>query len=75
MRNSSYTLVLSLIALCAASASGQVVINEIMYHPASENSREEYIELFNTSPTNVNLSGWRSRRTAILSWQRTEFRS
>src|SRR5213593_2945057 len=59
MRKSSYTLALSLIALCATSAFSQVIINEIMYHPASENSREEYVELFNTGSTNVNVSGWR----------------
>src|SRR5687767_1049218 len=35
-----------------------VVINEIMYHPASHDSREEYIELHNRGTTNVNLSGW-----------------
>jgi hypothetical protein len=35
-----------------------IVINEIMYHPASQDSREEYLELFNAGPTNVNLSGW-----------------
>jgi hypothetical protein len=36
-----------------------VVINEIMYHPASENPREEYIELFNQGAAPVNLNGWR----------------
>jgi hypothetical protein len=59
MRKSRCTLALSLIAFCATSVSAQVIINEIMYHPASENPREEYIELFNTASTNVNLSGWR----------------
>jgi hypothetical protein len=40
-------------------ASGQsVVINEIMYHPASHDPREEYIEFYNREATNVNLSGW-----------------
>ena len=40
-------------------ADSQVLISEIMYHPASEDSLEEYIELFNPGPTNVNLAGWR----------------
>ncbi len=35
-----------------------VVINEIMYHPSSENALEEYIELRNLAGTNVNLTGW-----------------
>ncbi len=47
---------------CAAAVSagaGQVVINELMYHPQSENSREEYIELLNVGPAAVDLTGWR----------------
>lgn len=36
-----------------------VVINEIMYHPASESPLDEWIELHNTSSTNVSLAGWR----------------
>ena len=42
----------------ASSASAQVVINEIMYNPASHDAREEWVELLNTSGTNVNLTGW-----------------
>ena len=40
----------------------EVLINEIMYHPASTNPREEYIELFNTSSNDVNLTNWRITR-------------
>lgn len=39
-----------------------IVINEIMYHPASENILEEFIELHNRGGTAVNLAGWRLRR-------------
>lgn len=39
-----------------------VVINEIMYHPASEDDREEYIELLNRDTRPVNLKGWRLAR-------------
>src|SRR4030095_1062852 len=35
-----------------------IVINEIMYHPASELETEEYIELRNTGAVAVNVSGW-----------------
>src|SRR5437867_1383195 len=42
-------------------AFGGVVINEIMYHPASPNVLEEWVELLNTGPTNLNLSGWQIR--------------
>src|SRR5437867_4371032 len=44
---------------CGVPASGGVVINEIMYHPASTNVLEEWIELHNSGTTNMNLSGWR----------------
>ena len=51
--------VLSMLALSAAALCAQsVVINEIMYHPSSQDVREEFVELFNPSATNVNLSGW-----------------
>jgi hypothetical protein len=41
---------------------GDIVINEIMYHPSSENSAEEYIELFNKGSETVALQGWRFSR-------------
>ena len=48
-----------LLLLSALAAPAQVVINEIMYHPASGNLNESYVELRNTAATNVNLAGWR----------------
>src|SRR5262245_19820931 len=48
---------------CSSSAS-DIVINEIMYHPSSQNVREEYIELLNTGTTNVPLRGWRISKGA-----------
>jgi hypothetical protein len=39
--------------------AGNVLINEIMYHPASGNLGESYVELFNPGPGPANLSGWR----------------
>jgi len=50
---------LALLAGAVVARGQNVVINEIMYHPASEDVREEYVELFNAGPTNVNLSGWK----------------
>ena len=35
-----------------------VVINEIMYHPADDNSGGEYVEFFNSSAVPVDVSGW-----------------
>ena len=37
----------------------RIVINEIMYHPISEESDDEFIELFNASDDAVDISGWR----------------
>ena len=36
----------------------QVIINEIMYHPQSDNHDQEYIELYNRGDRPVDLSGW-----------------
>ncbi|MBE0544796.1 MAG: lamin tail domain-containing protein [Verrucomicrobia bacterium] len=41
------------------NSAASVVISEIMYHPASEDVREEFIELHNAGTTNVSLLGWR----------------
>lgn len=39
-------------------SSAAVVINEIQYHPRSDDHGEEYIELYNTGAVTVELSGW-----------------
>lgn len=36
-----------------------IVFSEVMYHPASEDVREEFIELHNTGSGSVSLAGWR----------------
>jgi len=46
----------------AANASpwvAPVIFNEIMFHPISEDSDDEFVELFNRSTEPVNLGGWR----------------
>jgi hypothetical protein len=43
----------------AAPLARDIVINEIMYHPISGNSDDEYVELFNKASSAVDLSGWR----------------
>ncbi|MEK7951508.1 lamin tail domain-containing protein [Luteolibacter soli] len=50
-------------ALCLASAlttslPANVVISEVMYHPASHRADEEFIELFNDGAAPVSLAGW-----------------
>jgi hypothetical protein len=39
--------------------AGEVLINEIMYHAASQDQRDEFVEIFNSGPLPVNLAGWR----------------
>ena len=35
-----------------------IIINELMYNPASDNADEEYLELFNRGENAIDLSGW-----------------
>ena len=56
-----------LIALFLEVASGwllseDIIINEIMYNPASGLSDEEYLELSNVGTTGVDLTGWHFTR-------------
>jgi hypothetical protein len=36
-----------------------IVINEIMYHPISDNDDDEYVELYNRGTSPVNVGDWR----------------
>jgi len=36
-----------------------IVINEIMYHPITDDDNDEFIELYNRSSSAINLNGWR----------------
>jgi spore coat protein CotH len=42
----------------ASAVSRGVVISEIMYHPSSELTSEEYVEIYNGEAAAVNLAGW-----------------
>ncbi len=55
--------------LVRAAAPGQVVINEIMYNPASDDQNEEFLELYNTTGNSINLSGWRFTTGISLTFQ------
>lgn len=49
---------LAILGTTTLSAHGGVVISEIMYHPASEQTAEEYLELHNNGTAAVDVSGW-----------------
>ncbi len=36
-----------------------IVINEIMYHPVTDDDNDEFVELYNRGPSAVSLAGWR----------------
>ncbi len=40
------------------SSHASVIINEIHYHPSSEDSADEFIELYNRSSDPADISGW-----------------
>ena len=54
-----FTIVV-LVIFSGYGGSGTVLISEIQL--AGETARDEFIELFNPSPSPVNLSGWRLRK-------------
>ena len=43
----------------AALLTRSVVINEIMYHPISEDGDDQFVELLNRGGTPANIGGWR----------------
>jgi len=56
---SNWSLVIGHCSLALAQSPSPIVINELQYHPASDDHGEEYVELYNTGPIAVDLSGWR----------------
>ena len=60
-----FSLLVISMGLFLPAASGQVVINEIMYNPDdNEQGRDDYyewVEVHNTGSGTVNLSGWKLR--------------
>jgi hypothetical protein len=61
MKMRAFTMVF-LIAGLAGACAGDVVINELMYHPPDEREDLQYIELFNSGTQPVDLSGWSFRK-------------
>ena len=53
-----FVAIFCLVLVTTGPVSAQIVINEIMYAPASGNEDEEYLELYNNSAQEVGLAGW-----------------
>ena len=45
-------------AVVQAAPSNTIVINELMYNPASDNDDDEYLELYNTTASPIDLENW-----------------
>ena len=63
LRNTAYhsvtrSLARLVILILPALMRADVVFNEVMYHPSSEKTAEEYVELHNTGVSPVDLDGW-----------------
>ena len=58
MKNCRNILGLLLAVALAPAVWADVVISEIMYHPASEKRGDEYIEILNTGGVPVDISAW-----------------
>jgi hypothetical protein len=52
-------IVFLLLFLIPAQSATTVVINEVMYHPTDDGDALQYVELWNSSSTDVDLSGWK----------------
>jgi hypothetical protein len=52
-----------------------VVINEIMYHPANETTTDEWVEIFNRGSNAVNLTGWKLSKGVNFEFPATSLRA
>jgi len=53
-----YFAVALALGLVATTVSAEVVISEIMYHPLSDDSKDEFVEVHNTGVVAVDVSNW-----------------
>ncbi len=54
-----WVLLAGQLARCQIATGGDIVLNELFYHPTFEQSDEEWLELYNRGNRTINLSGWR----------------
>src|SRR5688572_28689034 len=58
MKRSFWSVLVVTIGVTVSSFASDIVINELMYRPSSQNVREEYVELHNIGTNSVSLLGW-----------------
>jgi len=59
MQRRSLASALFFLAISIFGAGAQPIINEIMYHPASTNLLEQWVELYNPGTNAVDFTGWK----------------
>ena len=58
-RGGGLVAVIAFFHFISPALQADVLINEVMYHPSSEDSADEYLELYNSGAVSVDVSGWR----------------
>src|SRR5258706_11742542 len=59
MQRRSLASALFFLAISIFRAGAQPIINEIMYHPASTNLLEQWVELYNPGTNAIDFTGWK----------------
>src|SRR5260221_1133950 len=59
MQRRSLASALFFLTISILGAGAQPIINEIMYHPASTNLLEQWVELYNTGTNAIDFTGWK----------------
>jgi hypothetical protein len=60
-------LALLLVGICLRGDAA-IMLSEIMYDPQNSDTNREWVELFNSGTTSVDLSGWQFGKSAVNSW-------
>lgn len=56
MKNWIYSIIISMIS--ANAVFSQITISEVMFNPSGSETSDEFIEVFNTSSSDISLEGW-----------------
>jgi hypothetical protein len=64
--------IIAAIAFCAATTSSRlyadILISEVMYDPQNADTNREWVEIFNTGASAVNIGGWQFGLPALNDW-------